>query len=65
MPCLFTAGLLSWALSIAKGKYRNIRFSQKVLTRFLIKKICLESAWHWLSILLKTFFVKLPFSSLN
>jgi hypothetical protein len=27
-------------------------------------KICLESACHWLSILLKTFFFKLPFSVL-
>jgi hypothetical protein len=32
---------------------------------FLDTKICLESAWHWLSILIKTFFVKLPFLSLN
>jgi hypothetical protein len=38
MPCLFTAGLLSWALIIGKGKYRNIGFSRKVLTRFSIRK---------------------------
>jgi hypothetical protein len=38
MPCLFTAGLLSWALSLGKGKYRNIHFSRKVLTRFSIQK---------------------------
>jgi hypothetical protein len=38
MPCLFTAGLLSWALSLGKGTDRNIRFSQKVLTRFSTQK---------------------------
>jgi hypothetical protein len=40
----------------------NTFFSESTWTIF-DSKICLESVWHWLSILLKAFLLKLPFLS--
>jgi hypothetical protein len=59
---MFTAGLRCWARSLGNGNIEIYVFLEKYLHDFRYK-ICLESAWHWLSILLKPFFVKSPFSS--
>jgi hypothetical protein len=49
------------ALSDCLTSTLNTFFSKSTYTIF-DTKICLESAWHWLSILLTAFFFKLPFS---
>jgi hypothetical protein len=59
---LFSTANLSGASRSDKGPRFMEHFSKSAYTIF-DTKICLESACHWLSILLKTFFVKSPFSS--
>jgi hypothetical protein len=61
---MFSCGASEWGHRSDATSTLNTFFSKSTY-RIFDTKIYLESERHWLSILLKTFFVKSPFSSLN